>query len=97
MKKLLLTVHDIVQITGITARALHYYDQIGLFKPTRVTDKGYRQYDRASLEKLQMILLLKEMDFTLKEIADIIERPKQEHKTDYPKAETSPVPKKTKA
>ncbi|GIO30168.1 transcriptional regulator [Paenibacillus albilobatus] len=80
MKKPLLTVKDIVQITGITGRTLHYYDRIHLFKPTHLTEKGYRLYDRSSLEKLQTILFLKELDFSLKEIADILKLTKQERK-----------------
>lgn len=80
MKKPLLAVKDIVQITGITARTLHYYDRIHLFKPTHLTEKGYRLYDRSSLEKLQTILFLKELDFSLKEIADILKLTKQEQK-----------------
>ncbi|MCJ8012226.1 MerR family transcriptional regulator [Paenibacillus sp. KQZ6P-2] len=80
MKKPLLAVKDIVQITGITARTLHYYDRIHLFKPTHLTEKGYRLYDRSSLEKLQTILILKEMDFSLKEIADILKLTRQEQK-----------------
>ena len=80
MKKPLLAVKDIVQITGITARTLHYYDRIHLFKPTHLTEKGYRLYDRSSLEKLQTILFLKELDFPLKEIADILKLTKQEQK-----------------
>ncbi|AWP27683.1 MerR family transcriptional regulator [Paenibacillus sp. Cedars] len=80
MKKPLLAVKDIVQITGITARTLHYYDRIDLFKPTHLTEKGYRLYDRSSLEKLQTILFLKEMDFSLKEIADILKLTRQEQK-----------------
>lgn len=80
MKKPLLAVKDIVQITGITSRTLHYYDRIDLFKPTHLTEKGYRLYDRSSLEKLQTILFLKEMDFSLKEIADILKLNRQEQK-----------------
>lgn len=80
MKKRLLAVKDIVQITGITARTLHYYDRIDLFKPTHLTEKGYRLYDLSSLEKLQTILLLKELDFSLKEISDILKLTKQEQK-----------------
>lgn len=80
MKKPLLAVKDIVQITGITARTLHYYDRIDLFKPTHLTEKGYRLYERSSLEKLQTILFLKELDFTLKEIADILKLTRQEQK-----------------
>lgn len=78
MKKPLLAVKDIVQITGITSRTLHYYDRIDLFKPTHLTEKGYRLYDRSSLEKLQTILFLKELDFSLKEIADILKLTRQE-------------------
>lgn len=80
MKKPLLTVKDIVRITGITGRTLHYYDRIHLFKPTHLTEKGYRLYDRSSLEQLQTILFLKELDFSLKEIADILKLTKEEQK-----------------
>lgn len=80
MKKPLLAVKDIVRITGITARTLHYYDRIDLFKPTHLTEKGYRLYDLSSLEKLQTILFLKELDFSLKEIADIVKLTRQEQK-----------------
>lgn len=80
MKKQLLAVKDIVQITGITKRTLHYYDKINLLKPTHLTENGYRLYDRNSLEKLQTILFLKEMDFSLQEIKDILELSKEEQK-----------------
>lgn len=96
MKKPLLAVKDIVQITGITARTLHYYDRIDLFKPTHLTEKGYRLYDRSSLEKLQTILFLKEMDFSLKEIADIIKLTKQEQKQILKNQRKHPIIKKTK-
>ncbi|WP_340025923.1 MerR family transcriptional regulator [Paenibacillus sp. FSL K6-1096] len=80
MKRPLLTVKEIVRITGMTTRSLHFYDKIGLFKPAQLTDKGYRLYDRSSLEKLQTILILKEMDFSLKEIADIVKLTREEQK-----------------
>lgn len=54
MKKPLFAVKDIVQITGITARTLHYYDRIDLFKPTHLTEKGYRLYDRSSLKNFKL-------------------------------------------
>ena len=78
MKKRQFAVKDIVQITGITSRTLHYYDKIDLLKPNHLTDKGYRLYDQSSLEKLQTILFLKELDFSLKEIADILKLARQE-------------------
>ncbi|MEB3057560.1 MerR family transcriptional regulator [Bacillus pseudomycoides] len=78
MKKQLLTVKDIVQITGITKRTLQYYDKINLLKPIYLTENGYRIYDRNSLAKLQTILFFKEMDFSLKEIADILKLTREE-------------------
>lgn len=53
---------------------------IHLFKPTHLTENGYRLHDRSSLEKPQTILFLKEMDFFLKEIAEILKLAKQEQK-----------------
>lgn len=78
MKKLFLTVKDIVQITGITPRTLHYYDKINLLKPSHKTKNSYRVYDRNDLENLQTILFFKEMDLTLKEISEIMQLSKQE-------------------
>ncbi len=78
MKKQLLTVKDIVQITGITKRTLQYYDKINLLKPIYLKENGYRIYDRNSLAKLQTILFFKKMDFSLKEIADILKLTREE-------------------
>ncbi|MCM3547935.1 MerR family transcriptional regulator [Niallia circulans] len=80
MKQRLLAVKDIVHITGITTRTLHYYDEIELLKPTLVADNGYRYYDQESLAKLQTILFLKEMDVPLKEIAAILKFPLEEQR-----------------
>ena len=52
-------VKDIVRITGVTARTLHFYDKINLLKPTRLSDKGYRTYSREDLERLQNYLIFK--------------------------------------
>ncbi|WP_238881738.1 MerR family transcriptional regulator [Clostridium sp. YIM B02551] len=78
MKKQFFIIKDIVQITGVTARTLHYYDEIDLLKPTRLLDNGYRAYSREDLEKLQTILFFREMDLPLKEIADIMKLSKLE-------------------
>ncbi|RAI93682.1 MerR-like DNA binding protein [Paenibacillus pabuli] len=56
MKTPYFTVKDIIQITGITKRALHYYDKTDLLKPSKVEDNGYRYYDQEALGNLQMIL-----------------------------------------
>lgn len=66
------TVHEISKLTGVSIRTLHYYDEIGLLSPSQITDAGYRLYDEASLEKLQHILLFRELKFSLKEIKDIV-------------------------
>ncbi|WP_066189913.1 MerR family transcriptional regulator [Gracilibacillus timonensis] len=75
------TVKDLMAITGVTKRTLHYYDEIHLLKPESYSDKGYRMYHPDDVKKLRMILLLKELDLSLKEIATIIQMPKQEKKT----------------
>lgn len=67
------TVHEVSKLTGISIRALHYYDRIGLLHPAQVTDAGYRLYDDADLERLQSILLFRELKFSLKEIRCILD------------------------
>lgn len=69
------TVKEVSLLTGISVRALHHYDAIGLLKPAKVTEAGYRLYDTASLERLQQILLFRELEFPLKEIKAILESP----------------------
>lgn len=71
----MMTVKQVSSLTGVSVRTLQFYDEIGLFKPTTVTDAGYRLYDEISLESLQQILFFKELDFTLKEIKLIMENP----------------------
>lgn len=66
------TVHEISKLTGVSIRTLHYYDEIGLLSPAQTTEAGYRLYDDKSLEKLQLILLFRELKFSLKDIKDII-------------------------
>ena len=56
-------------------RTLHHYDAIGLLKPTRVTEAGYRLYDDAALQRLQSILLFRTLRFSLKEIRQILDSP----------------------
>ena len=75
MTKKTMSVHEVAKLTGITARTLHYYDEIGLLKPTKVTDAGYRMYDDTALSRLQNILLFRELEFPLKEIKAILDSP----------------------
>ncbi|MBQ8527867.1 MAG: MerR family transcriptional regulator [Lachnospiraceae bacterium] len=67
------TVNEVSRLTGVSIRTLHYYDEIGLLHPTEVTDAGYRLYDDTALEKLQHIMLFRELEFPLKEIKAILD------------------------
>ena len=69
------TVNEVSKLTGVSIRTLQYYDNIGLLKPCKYTESGYRLYDDTSLERLQQILLFKELEFPLKEIKEIIDAP----------------------
>ena len=69
------TVKDISDLTGISVRTLHYYDEIGLLKPTEKSDAGYRLYDDKALETLQQILFFREFDISLKEIKAVLDNP----------------------
>ena len=71
----MMTVNEVSKLTGVSIRTLQYYDTIGLLKPTEYTEAGYRLYDDMALERLQQILLFKELEFSLKEIKDIIDAP----------------------
>ncbi len=69
------TVKEISVLTGISVRALHYYDKIGLLKPTKKSEAGYRLYDDKALETLQQILFFREFDIPLKEIKTVMDNP----------------------
>ncbi|MBQ7360193.1 MAG: MerR family transcriptional regulator [Lachnospiraceae bacterium] len=68
----MMTVNEVSKLTGVSVRTLHYYDQIGLLSPSDVTESGYRLYDEEALERLQLILLFRELEFPLKDIAAIL-------------------------
>ena len=68
------TVNEVSKLTGVSIRTLQYYDKIGLLKPAEYTESGYRLYDDAALERLQQILLFRELEFPLKDIKDIVTR-----------------------
>lgn len=69
------TVKEVSTLTGISVRTLHHYDEIGLLKPTKVTEAGYRLYGDTALERLQMILLFRELQFSLKDIKAMLDSP----------------------
>lgn len=67
------TVNAVSKLTRVSIRTLHYYDTIGLLHPTDVMESGYRLYDDTALERLQQILLFRELEFPLKEIKTILD------------------------
>lgn len=69
------TVKKLAEISGVSVRTLHYYDQIGLLHPTIRTEKKYRFYGNDALLRLQQILFFRELDFPLKDIIDILDEP----------------------
>ncbi|MEO2205477.1 MerR family transcriptional regulator [Paenibacillus pabuli] len=68
-------VKEVAELASISVRTLHHYDEIGLLTPDEVTSAGYRLYSDANLEMLQQILFFRELDFSLKEIKNIITNP----------------------
>lgn len=71
----MMTVHEVSKLAGVSIRTLQYYDRIGLLHPAGYTSAGYRLYDDTDLERLQQILLFRELEFPLKEIKQILESP----------------------
>ena len=69
-------ISEVAKLSGVTVRTLHYYDEIGLLKPSKTTEAGYRMYSIEDLEKLQQILFFRELDFPLNEIKEIMINPK---------------------
>ena len=69
-------IRDFAKLTGVSIRTLHYYDEIGLLKPSIVDEQnGYRFYDEENLERMQEILFYRELDFPLKSIMSILNSP----------------------
>ena len=72
------TVKEVQELTGVSIRALRYYDEIGLLKPAEVTEAGYRLYDENSLKKLRRIMLFRELEVPLSEIREIVNKPEKD-------------------
>ncbi len=69
------TVKEVSRLAGISIRTLRYYDEIGLLKPTAVTEAGYRLYSDKDLERLQEIMFFKELELPLEKIKQLMEDP----------------------
>lgn len=65
------TVNALAKIAGVSVRTLHYYDQVGLLKPSTIQKNGYRVYEERELLLLQQILFFRELDFSVEEIKQI--------------------------
>ncbi|RWR14015.1 MerR family transcriptional regulator [Siminovitchia fortis] len=68
-------VKEVAELTGISVRTLHHYDEIGLLSPGRKAESGYREYTDEDLETLQQILFFRELGFPLKKIKDVLNSP----------------------
>ena len=64
---------EFAKIAGVTIRTIRYYDKIGLLKPTKVLNNGYRRYCNNDLITLQKIVSLKQLGFSLEEIYPLIQ------------------------
>lgn len=69
------TVKEVSRLAGVSVRTLHHYDAIGLLKPTKITDAGYRLYNDDAIQRLQSILMFRELQFSLKEIKEMLDHP----------------------
>ena len=69
------TVKQLSNLAGISARTLHYYDEIGLLKPSSVGENGYRYYGDEAVLRLQQILFYRELGFSLNEIKKVVGNP----------------------
>jgi DNA-binding transcriptional MerR regulator len=69
------SIGSLSKLSGVSIRALHHYDQIGLLRPSEVAESGYRYYDDAAVERLWQILFYRELDFPLNEIGEILSSP----------------------
>ncbi|MBR1585013.1 MAG: MerR family transcriptional regulator [Clostridia bacterium] len=70
-----MTVHEVSQLTGVSVRTLHYYDEQGLLSPRRAEGSAYRIYTEDDLERLQMILLYRALEFPVKDVKRILDSP----------------------
>lgn len=71
----LYTVKELAGLAGVTVRTLHHYDRVGLLRPTKRTDAGYRKYGETDLLRLQQVLFYRELGFPLKEIRRVLDSP----------------------
>jgi DNA-binding transcriptional MerR regulator len=69
------TVGELARLSGVTVRTLHHYDRIGLVRPSGRTAAGYRDYAVPDLDRLQQVLVYRELGFPLEEVATLLDDP----------------------
>jgi DNA-binding transcriptional MerR regulator len=69
------TVGRVAELAGVTVRTLHHYDEIGLVVPSGRTSAGYRVYEPSDVERLTRVLTYRSLDFTLDQIAELLDDP----------------------
>ena len=69
------TVKQLSDLAQVSVRTLHYYDEIGLLRPSQVGTNGYRYYDNNALLRLQQILFYREIGMELMQIKDVLDSP----------------------
>lgn len=74
MQSVALKVGDLAKQTGVSVRTLHYYDEIGLLSPSHRTEAGYRLYGEADIIRLQQIVSLRQLGFSLEQIRECLEQ-----------------------
>jgi DNA-binding transcriptional MerR regulator len=70
-----LKVGELARRTGLTVRTLHHYDEIGLLPPSLHSDSGHRLYTAGDVTRLQQVISLRQLGFSLEEIRDCLDRP----------------------
>src|SRR5438045_9586657 len=73
-KEKLFKASEFAELTGVTVRALHHYDRLGLLQPSRYSHAGYSRYRETDVARLEQIVALKFIGFSLKEIKNILRR-----------------------
>lgn len=71
---MLFTVKEVSEMSKVTIKTLHHYHKLGLLVPAEISEAGYRLYGAKELERLQAILFYRELDFTLEQIGELLER-----------------------
>ena len=75
------TIKQLSDLSGVTPRTLRWYDQLGLLRPGRLTDAGYRIYGPPEVDRLQEILFYRELDFSLEDIRRLLDDPAYDRQT----------------